>query len=261
MHNRQPANPGPLRVRVYLVLVACFFLQTAFVYFDVPRRGQGQEFTAEAKEGMRLWRQNNCQACHQLYGYGGFLGPDLTNLVSRRPLEDLTTILTVGRKQMPAFHFDEEQREALVAFLREMDQTGTGLPSFTTLREDLQVESLVADYLAASGETAEAAVLRGEQAMTFNGCNLCHVTFGVGTQGAPDMTQALSFRSKDYIRELLPSGKASMPAYEDLTDQEIEDILACLEWMHLHRRELGLFSSKQENGDTFQWNNVPWFEY
>ncbi|MCH7870146.1 MAG: c-type cytochrome, partial [Planctomycetes bacterium] len=41
-----------------------------------------------AKSGLAIWRENNCQACHQIYGYGGFLGPDLTNLMDRRPDED-----------------------------------------------------------------------------------------------------------------------------------------------------------------------------
>ena len=32
--------------------------------------------------GWETWQNKNCQSCHQLYGLGGYMGPDLTNVAS-----------------------------------------------------------------------------------------------------------------------------------------------------------------------------------
>ena len=260
MNNDTPA-PCTWRVRVFMILASGFFFQTVFVYSDWPRDEAHAELTPFAKNGLAIWRENNCQACHQIYGYGGFLGPDLTNLIGRRPDEDWTDILTRGRKQMPAFDFDEEERAAVVAFLREINETGTGIPSFTTVKEDADVNHLVRNYLKSTGGTADAAVLRGEELIKRNGCKACHPPFEVGTQGAPDMTLALSVRSPDYIRTILIESMGAMPAYDFLTDEQIDDMLAWMAWTRENRRALGLFYANKENGDAFRWAAVPWFEY
>ncbi len=259
--NPEKANSASWRVVVYLVAVVCFFVQAGFVYLDYPRGALGARLSAQAKGGLALWRKNNCQACHQIYGYGGFLGPDLTNVMSRRPLEDWTDVLTRGRKQMPAFHFDQQQRAAIIAFLTEMNDTGTSIPHFAKLREDAEFDFLVSNYLRGTKGTADEAVLRGERQIRENGCNKCHWAFGVGIQGSPDLTLALSHRSPEYVRTILRDSKEAMPSYEFLTDDQVGDILACMAWMNLNRRELGLFSSDKENGDTFHWSALPWFEY
>ena len=253
--------PCTWRVCVFLVLATGFLFQTVFVYSDWPRPDAPQELSPLAKSGLDLWRENNCQACHQIYGYGGFLGPDLTNVMARRPYEDWTDILTLGRKQMPAFDFDEAQRGAIVTFLTEIDRTGTSLPSFTTLKEDAHLNRLVRHYLTATGATADQAVLRGEDLIHENGCQSCHPPFAVGIQGSPDMTLALSVRSPDYIRTILEESMGAMPAYDFLTDAQIDDMLAWLAWTNENRRALGLFHSNKENGDSFRWAAVPWFEY
>ena len=38
----------------------------------------------EAITGKVLYQKYNCTACHQIYGLGGFLGPDLTIVVSQQ---------------------------------------------------------------------------------------------------------------------------------------------------------------------------------
>ena len=249
------------RVAIFLLLVACFFVQTGFTYFDYPRTASERRLSGPAKEGLALWRKNNCQSCHQIYGFGGFVGPDLTNIVARRPHEDWSDVLTMGRKQMPAFEFEEEQRIAIVAFLTEINETGNSIPHFTGLREGVDADRLVRNYLRAAEGAFDEAVLRGEEQIHKNGCNACHRPFAVGTQGAPDLTPSLSLRSEDYIRDIMLTSKGSMPAYDFLTQQQLDDIMACLSWMNTNRRELGLFYSKKEKGDHFDWATVPWFEY
>lgn len=259
--NSGESHSGSWRVAILLLLVACFFVQTGFAYLDYPRTVPKRRLSAPAKEGLALWRKNNCQACHQIHGFGGFLGPDLTNIVARRPHEDWTDVLTRGRKQMPAFEFEEQQRIAIVAFLAEIDETGTSVPHFTGLKEGVDANYLVRNFLHAANRAVDEAVPRGEEQIHKNGCNACHRPFAVGTQGAPDLSLSLSLRSPEYIRAILLESKGSMPAYDFLTQQQLGDILACLTWMNANRRELGLFYSKKQKGDTFHWATVPWFEY
>ena len=84
------------------VLVACFAVQTGLVYSD----DVDLQLSQQAIEGRRLFHEKACQVCHQLWGQGGFLGPDLTNSASRVDETRLASLLSVGSGQMPALHFD-----------------------------------------------------------------------------------------------------------------------------------------------------------
>ena len=260
MEPRKPSSAAA-RVVVFYLCCACFFLQTGFVYLNYPRDGVGPKLSQAGKHGLEIWRRNNCQACHQIYGYGGFLGPDLTNIMVRRPYEDWTDILTRGRKQMPAFELDEDECEAIVAFLTETSSTGIGVPSFTKLKEGIDANTLVAKYVEETKIEIDDAVLRGERQIRENACNMCHRPFAVGRAGSPDLTLALSVRSAEYCRDAVLNSRGSMPAYDFLTPGQIDDIMACLSWMNRNRRELGVFYSVGENGNVFNWAAVPWFEY
>ncbi len=67
---------------------------------------------------------HNCVACHQTYGLGGYLGPDLTNVMERRPAVYVRAVLRDGIREMPAFQLSEQEIEQLIAFLRYLDTTG-----------------------------------------------------------------------------------------------------------------------------------------
>ena len=254
------ASTGRWRVRVYVLLVACYLIQTGFVYFDYPRDGMGVRLSPSAREGLMLWRRNNCQACHQIYGFGGFLGPDLTNLMSHRPNEDWTSILTDGRKQMPAFHFDEPERGSIVAFLQEIDRTGTGFPQYAQVDPGLQLDFMVEAYANGHGGAVGETVLRGEQTVRTYACRECHVPFGVGNEGAPDLTLAMSTRPVQYLRTVLENGKGTMPEYVALTDKQLDDIIAYLGWLGRNRERLGRFHTSDGGGNS-ALADLPWFEY
>ncbi len=73
-------------------LVAAFGVQTVLVYTD-----ERQDPLSDIElRGRALWHENACQVCHQIYGQGGFLGPDLTNVASRLEDSRLESLLTVG---------------------------------------------------------------------------------------------------------------------------------------------------------------------
>lgn len=79
----------------------------------------------KAQQGEKLWLQNNCNSCHQLYGLGGYLGPDLTNEYSRRNNEKfLKAMLNSGIKTMPKFNLSDSECSNLIQFLKEIDKTG-----------------------------------------------------------------------------------------------------------------------------------------
>ena len=80
----------------------------------------------KAITGQKLWQSNNCWSCHQIYGLGGYLGPDLTNIYSnpRKGPAYIETFLNSGVKSMPSFDFSEPEKEAIIEYLKTIDQSG-----------------------------------------------------------------------------------------------------------------------------------------
>jgi nitric oxide reductase subunit C len=72
----------------------------------------------------------NCIACHQLYGLGGHMGPDLTNVVSApdKGVDYARAFIENGSSKMPDFGLSQTQIDALVQFLKFVDSTGTYPP-------------------------------------------------------------------------------------------------------------------------------------
>ena len=124
--------------RHIFVVLCVLFLAYSFSIYTAPLRNatELQHAASTAGEGRLVWQKYNCQSCHQLYGLGGYLGPDLTNLMSS-PGKDSTYIhalLKSGNKQMPVFDLTDEELTRLLAFLRAADATGNGRPaSYKTL--------------------------------------------------------------------------------------------------------------------------------
>ena len=79
-----------------------------------------------ALAGQKLWQENNCTSCHQLYGLGGYLGPDLTNVISTpgKGIPYVKAFLNSGVKSMPEFDFSELEKEQISMFLAHVDSTG-----------------------------------------------------------------------------------------------------------------------------------------
>ena len=99
-------------------LLGAFSFQSWLVYSDPT--GRIDALSPEAAAGRTLWMQNGCQTCHQLHGFGGFLGPDLTNAAQHLTRARLDSVLTIGAGQMPAFGFSGSERAALSAFFDAM---------------------------------------------------------------------------------------------------------------------------------------------
>ena len=97
----------------------------------VYTKGTEKNFVVSAEEQIRikqgsdLFQKYNCTACHQLYGLGGYLGPELTTAYSDPTRGELymKAFLKAGGPRMPNFHFKDEDVNALISFLKYVDTT------------------------------------------------------------------------------------------------------------------------------------------
>ena len=116
---------------IFFTLCSLFLLYSIYIYLGPLRNTKAQEHPKDKiAEGRLVWQKYNCQACHQLYGLGGYLGPDLTNLTGQ-PKKDLNYIkgmISSGAKQMPAYHLSDNELNNLYTFLDAVNKTGNGDP-------------------------------------------------------------------------------------------------------------------------------------
>lgn len=121
------------------VLLTAFCIYNALFYHSPGP--QETKMGEKAVRGQHLWRQYNCNSCHQLYGLGGYLGPDLTNETARRGPDFIKAMFNAGSGSMPSFNFSAQEQDELLEFLRAVDATGnfpdhhakTGLDGWVTI--------------------------------------------------------------------------------------------------------------------------------
>lgn len=104
-----------------------FFIYTVFVFTIGTDEDSGKNLmTEDAQTGKLLFQKYNCTACHQLYGLGGYMGPDLTNMISAPGKGEIYAhaFLQTGTQRMPNFHLSDEEIRSLVAYLKYVDKTG-----------------------------------------------------------------------------------------------------------------------------------------
>ncbi len=80
------------------------------------------------RRGAEVYQQYKCVACHQFYGLGGYMGPDLTNVVSNRGQAVARAFIAAGTATMPNLGLATEEIDAVVAYLAFVDKTGTYPP-------------------------------------------------------------------------------------------------------------------------------------
>lgn len=239
-------------------LVAAFVGQTALVYAD-PTAEEAPPLMGIALQGRRIWLDNNCQACHQIYGFGGFLGPDLTNAASRISRERLETVLTVGAGQMPAWGFSVEEIDALEAFLRALDRTGVGQARRTVPFTPRQIAAALAEQTA---ETPPSAAARRGQERFRAVCSSCHRLFSptpLDAFLAPDLSDVRARLSDAELEKVLVEGRPArgMPAWE-LGDEPRAEVVEYLDWLAENRAAL---LERLSRGTAGAERAIPWFEF
>lgn len=110
---------------ILTILILLFVSYNIIIYTQKSYTTAGK-MSKEAIQGEELWQKNNCIACHQFYGLGGYLGPDLTNIISNKNKGPayVKAFVNSGVKSMPKFNFSETEIKDLVEFLTHIDQTG-----------------------------------------------------------------------------------------------------------------------------------------
>ncbi len=241
-------------------LVACFFVQTGLVYSDdVDIR-----LSPQAVEGRRLFHDNACQVCHQLWGQGGFLGPDLTNAASRVDSTRLASLLTVGSGQMPAFGFSDDQIAAMRAFLAEIDRPEIGRGQLRLGDPSEGGSPQAAFESAVLAASPPAQVVAGFE--TFRGgiCSTCHVPFGTSVVNAPDVSMVTERLDDPALHEVLTYGRPERgmpPPLPALQESEREELIAYFRWLNANRAELQAETRSIQGSRSVDWRALPWWEY
>jgi nitric oxide reductase subunit C len=111
------------KTTVFFILFICYAAFSAWVYTSGTEQRKNGRITAEALAGKVLWQQKNCIACHQLYGLGGYLGPDLTHIISDPSKGKIyaAAFIKTGGTTMPDFHFNDKETAAIIAYLNYVD--------------------------------------------------------------------------------------------------------------------------------------------
>ncbi|MDP6520514.1 MAG: cytochrome c [Planctomycetota bacterium] len=247
------------------MLVGAFCLQTWLIYSD-PIGREHPPLSAAATRGRALYHSHNCQSCHQIFGFGGFLGPDLTNLARRRGdteslARDLTQILTTGSERMPAFKLSDGERSDLASFFTELDRLGVGQVRITETPPAKDIfKTLIAEYAQHDPLTPEAA--EGLWLVEQAGCINCHLPNGRSTFAATDLTKLHSQLSEDQLRSVLTEGipEKGMPAMK-LQPTQFESLLAFLAWLDRQGPDLRQGFHDAENASGGSLLDLPWFEY
>ncbi|HEX6813290.1 MAG TPA: cytochrome c [Planctomycetota bacterium] len=239
-------------------LVLAFVGQSTLVYTDATADAHPR-LEATALRGRQLWLDNNCQACHQIYGFGGFLGPDLTNAAARIDRKRLETMLTVGSGQMPAWHFSKDQIDAIEAFLRAIDRTGIGQARSTVPIPRDQVMAAIEQEAAKDPMSPQAVV---GQHLFHATCAACHCLFTstpLGPYLAPDLSGLKNRMSDAEILQVIANGRPArgMPAWP-LPEEHRTALLAYLGWLARHRDAV-LAGWRASSADTHE--GLPWFEF
>ncbi|MEO7266316.1 MAG: cytochrome c [Ferruginibacter sp.] len=125
--------PQDKQNKIIAVLLTTGFLLYSFtIYSSLPVKNN--YINEETSNGKLVWQKYNCNACHQVYGLGGYLGPDLTNSYSLRGAGYIKAFLISGTTVMPNFNLSEQEVNALLAYLKNIDASGNADPRSFTIK-------------------------------------------------------------------------------------------------------------------------------
>lgn len=112
-------------IYIYALLVILFLVYSFSIYLKPSYSiDLGKNDATEAAQGRLVWQKYNCQSCHQLYGLGGYLGPDLTNVYSNKGDTIIRAMLVSGSASMPAFSLSNTELKSLMQFFKQTDASG-----------------------------------------------------------------------------------------------------------------------------------------
>lgn len=116
-----------VKIFIFILLFVAYATYSIVVYTkgtDKPMNLSLAELE-NINKGKELFQKHNCTSCHQLYGLGGYLGPELTTAYSDKNRGELymKIFLKNGGPRMPNFHFTDEEINSIISFLKYADTT------------------------------------------------------------------------------------------------------------------------------------------
>lgn len=99
----------------------CMILIGTYIVLSTNQKIYIVQDKSTSVKGKLLWQSHKCNTCHSLFGLGGHLGPDLSNVYSQKGGEYIKYMLINGRKKMPAFSMSDEEMNNLVSYLNKID--------------------------------------------------------------------------------------------------------------------------------------------
>lgn len=240
------------------VLVAAFVVQTWLVYSD----DRQEPLSEAALAGRRLWHENACQVCHQLWGQGGFLGPDLTNAASRVDEARLSLLLTRGSGQMPAFGMSNAEIGQIAAYLEALDRPdlGRGQLRMAGSSDDASPWGRFGDVVAVALASAPPQAKEGYRLFRARSCTSCHLPLRTSPVGAPDLS--VTELTGQEIRGVLVDGRPGtlmVPPSPPLDESELDAVAAFVGWLGARRADLAAALEAEDR--TVDWAAIPWWEY
>lgn len=109
---------------VFIILIVSYCSYSGLIYLFSNKTSETP--SPNVTKGLAVWQSKNCQACHQLYGLGGYMGPDLTNIISdsiKGPAY-ASAFIQSGTAKMPKFNLSAAEVNDLLAFLTWVDRSG-----------------------------------------------------------------------------------------------------------------------------------------
>ncbi len=128
MRRKGTSFPKKWKFPLWLSLVSLSFCFSFWVYTSGTKIHLNEmpvpEMNVSAQSGQELWQKHNCTACHQLFGLGGYLGPDLTAFFadSSKGAPYLKVILKTGIGIMPPLGLSEVESESIASFLKYVNE-------------------------------------------------------------------------------------------------------------------------------------------
>ena len=123
---------------VLVLFVAAYLIYSFTLYTSLPVKQCIVDKRAE--NGKLVWQKYNCNACHQLYGLGGYLGPDLTNVYSKRSEAFIKAFLKNGTTAMPNFNINDYEMDCLLKYFNTIDNSGKSDPRNFRINNDGTIE-------------------------------------------------------------------------------------------------------------------------
>ena len=126
------------KMMVLVLFVAAYLIYSFTLYTSLPVKQCLVDKRAE--NGKLVWQKYNCNSCHQLYGLGGYIGPDLTNVYSKRSEAFIKAFLKNGTTAMPNFNINDYEMDCLLKYFNSIDNSGKSDPRNFRINNDGTIE-------------------------------------------------------------------------------------------------------------------------